>query len=645
MKLVGVTLSNYGSFQGEHTFSIADRGLVFINGDNRDEPRMSSNGGGKSTLFDSVDWCLFGEVPKGDHSDSIVNDSVGKKCVVTVHLLDEVTGQDATVVRKRKPNGLTFHEGTQDKTQMDAKATQEKIESFLGLDRRVFHAAVYRAQGDEFDFANATDSEKKELLSKIIPELQEVDELRIRTQALVAETKVGLDEIDREDVRTQTAIEILGSKDWAAQEASWQQSIQVRIDAALADIEQQQAHVDAYAEQLGHEDVLKDKLAQLQTAPTGQAVEHTAQNAAQAHQAEVQRLHSEWGISNSELQRAQQQRTKLDRLASGECPTCAQPLTAEHLDAEKARLDAVAAEQQEKAEVASVVLGTARGQQAALDAQAAQEVQRNQEQDQQTSYALGQAQSQLDNLAHVLTTKQQLERDILRKEGTIDLIRAEVWPGAAQRDADQAQLFELRANQVVKTTERGELTTRMEHLTFWVDAFGLKGLKSLILDSRLQTMTDAANEWVKVMTGGTHWVRFESQTMSRSGKLAEKFNVRVFKHNPDGTISDRNYRSFSGGEKRRIALGIDWGLSCLVAGRASKQWDVSILDECFKHLDSEGRAAFFDLLEILQRERSSLFVIDHSVELASAFENTITIRKEGGRSTIVEERAVQESAA
>ena len=44
-----------------------------------------------------------------------------------------------------------------------------------------------------------------------------------------------------------------------------------------------------------------------------------------------------------------------------------------------------------------------------------------------------------------------------------------------------------------------DLELRKKHLNFWLDAFGLKGLKSFILDSRLQNMSDAANEWVKVI--------------------------------------------------------------------------------------------------------------------------------------------------
>ena len=74
MRILAVTIQNYGAFRGEHQFRYVGRGLTLVLGDNRDEPRMSSNGAAKSTLFECLDWCLFGKVPRDDHADSIIND-------------------------------------------------------------------------------------------------------------------------------------------------------------------------------------------------------------------------------------------------------------------------------------------------------------------------------------------------------------------------------------------------------------------------------------------------------------------------------------------------------------------------------------------------------------------------------------------
>jgi len=152
----------------------------------------------------------------------------------------------------------------------------------------------------------------------------------------------------------------------------------------------------------------------------------------------------------------------------------------------------------------------------------------------------------------------------------------------------------------------------------------------------LQEMTDAANVWVRVLTGGTIWVRFETQRLGRSTKkLSNDINIRVFRYNPNGTVTERNYKSWSGGEKKRVSWAIDFGLSRLVAARATKRYDLLVLDEVFKHVDAAGGEAVVEMLRQLRQEKSSIFVIEHGSDFQSHFENRVLIRKQGGRSQIL----------
>ena len=145
---------------------------------------------GKSTIFDAPDWCFFGKVPKGDVADSIVNDFEGAQTCVTTRLDDD--GVPGTIQRFRKcssKSGVRLWIGCHiddwveaqeeqwaqyELTTMDSKETQKLIEKFLGLDRDVFHAAVYRAQGQSFNFAAAKDAERKRILTKLL-QLDEID--------------------------------------------------------------------------------------------------------------------------------------------------------------------------------------------------------------------------------------------------------------------------------------------------------------------------------------------------------------------------------------------------------------------------------------------------------------------------------------
>lgn len=185
VRLHSATLENFLSFEGTHSYLLADQGLVFVGGQNKDDPSASSNGSGKSAAFlDGPTWALFGKMPRDCDADQVVNDRVGKGACVTVRL--EVPNAGAiTVQRFRKlkgRNGVRLWIGAHiadsedakredlkplEATALDATKTTELIEGLLGLDLEVWLAAVYRAQTAEARFAALRDSDQKALLTSV----------------------------------------------------------------------------------------------------------------------------------------------------------------------------------------------------------------------------------------------------------------------------------------------------------------------------------------------------------------------------------------------------------------------------------------------------------------------------------------------
>jgi DNA repair exonuclease SbcCD ATPase subunit len=210
------------------------------------------------------------------------------------------------------------------------------------------------------------------------------------------------------------------------------------------------------------------------------------------------------------------------------------------------------------------------------------------------------------------------ERD--RCFGQVATLNAKLNPFLAELETATNKEAELKSVVDQYDASVAKLDDAAKYFEFWVTAFGPKGLKSHIIDAKRDEMTTAANHWIGLLTGGTTWVQIDTQTMGRTTKtLANKLNIRVFTWNPDGTITERGYRSWSGGEKQRVSLGVDLGLSNLVAARAKKSYGLLIFDEVFKHLDSAGREAVVEMLNLLKRERESVLVIDHDAEFQGNF--------------------------
>lgn len=583
-----------------------------------------------SSALDAIDWALFGKVPKDDHADSVVNEQAKKECWVAVHLLD---GEEkALVVRKRKPNGFEFWRNGISPA-LDTSETQKQLEEFLGLDRRVFHAAVYRAQNDKFDFAEATDAQKKELLSKMIPEFEEIDRLRVAAVERMAPLHYEKENLDRKLTETESQLTILGAKDWDALQREWEESRQAQLDEIELAITEWQNTEKGARGKLGDIEALRAEHTRLVTwqAEHKQQERQPEDPCVQAYFDGITRLDN----MRYNLGGYDKSLSDLSGVSGSTCPTCVQPVSQEHAHKATAWLEANRANAEKAYQAEFQRVEELRVKKEAYEADLLKKEEEDRQKRTDTALRIGEMQArtvqyaETENiLKHAIAQVDERKR---RYQATVD----RVWPHQEQKDADAVKERALQSQYESLTGEYQALEASIRIMQFWVDACGLQGIKSFILDTRLQDMTNAANVWVQALTGGTHWVQFESTSQTRGGKQVDKVNVKVFRREGGGVTSARNYQSYSGGEKKRIALGIDQGLASLVASRASKPWQLYILDEAFRqNMDSGGREAIFDILDQLKAEKETILVCDHDPELAGHFESVWTVEKKNGRSAI-----------
>jgi DNA repair exonuclease SbcCD ATPase subunit len=632
MHIVSVILENYGAYYGRHDFYVADRGLVLVVGENKDEPRMDSNGSAKSTIFEAMDWALFGVVSKGDHADSVVHDDA-KSCGVVVTIQNDF-GEVGEVARGR-PSSLSFQVDGQDRGATDPRETQAVINQWLGLDREVFHAAVFFGQEDLRHFADAKDAQRMEILSRIIPELGEIDGLLERAKARKKNEEpihYAAKEMADSLAGELTALEKI---DFAAQIQEWDANRQARVAGLERQLSEKWGKMNECKRIASKGDSLSVQIQQLEqrvqvTIPTTiEGLDGVRNSLAYSRE--------QYAVVRGEMRQFEEQIQRVNQTGTGRCPACGSTVSQEHLAYETQRLtQEITARSQTVTRLHQE--GTAlANQEASLLAQLAQQNTQAQLDQRSNNELLSRAREELAGVQQAIRQLHDLEREAALLQQTLQTETVQENPFKAKQRETQARILQLRVEWHTAKVKEEESAHALKLYEFWVDAFRPHGIKSLILDTKLQELTDAANEWVLLLTGGTMWVRFESQKMGRSTKtLRNAPNIRVFRYRPDGGITERNYSSWSGGEKRRVSWAIDFGLSRLVARRATQKWDLLVLDEVFKHVDAKGGEAVVEMLTQLQREKSSIFVIEHDSSFQSHFETVITARKERGRSRIVE---------
>ncbi|MEJ7806025.1 MAG: AAA family ATPase, partial [Telluria sp.] len=158
---------------GHAEMELDGRGLLLIQGENKDDTSAKSNGAGKSSIVDGLCWALYGETAREVSGDGVVNDTVSKDCRVSVILEDGPTGYLVERYRKDKvhKNQLFVWQINDTGPNIDLskgtdKETQEVLNKIVGCSLDVFVGAIYAGQEKMPDLPGMTDKQLKLLIEE-----------------------------------------------------------------------------------------------------------------------------------------------------------------------------------------------------------------------------------------------------------------------------------------------------------------------------------------------------------------------------------------------------------------------------------------------------------------------------------------------
>lgn len=170
VRLERVVIRGFMCF-AEERFDVRD-GVTLVVGEARD---FESNGAGKTTLFEAIYWALFGRTTKGMASEEVIQWGQ-KDCEVELILHDTSRDQQVTVRRSRSRGGagsLSVETGPKDGSLAgvlwggSASQLTDELQKYLGITPSLFQALAYFSQSKLVLFSQATDSERKGMLSDL----------------------------------------------------------------------------------------------------------------------------------------------------------------------------------------------------------------------------------------------------------------------------------------------------------------------------------------------------------------------------------------------------------------------------------------------------------------------------------------------
>ena len=155
-----------------------------------------SNGSGKSSIFESILWCLFNK-SRASMMDDII--AWGENSC-SVELLFDHKNDRYRVFRSRKRSSSTssvefckMHNGEwADISGSTSGDTNKKIEEVIGLDYKTFTNSIYFRQSDISEFAESDPSKKKDILKKIM-DISKWDDYEKSAKAKLKEISFKMD--------------------------------------------------------------------------------------------------------------------------------------------------------------------------------------------------------------------------------------------------------------------------------------------------------------------------------------------------------------------------------------------------------------------------------------------------------------------
>mgnify|MGYP000854241048 CR=1 FL=1 len=568
-------------------------GFISVKGYNKNpEDNASSNGGGKTTIFNSIIWCLTGTTPTGVKD---VHNRYVKEPETYVYLEFSVDGKPYTLKRYYKPAGIEF---TVDGREIENKGIRDAeniLHQYLpDINEKLLSSVIILGQGLPNKLTNNTPSGRKETLEQLS-----------NSDFMIADIK------DRITKR----LDELSTKKRELEDTILQLSTTVENNKRL---------ISDYQYELNHLspcDILQSEL----TKDKKQYAELSSKKF-ETHDEELKKLYNEKAkiknepnitdLSSIDVKLAEMRTTlkgKIDKYkelssVTDICPTCGQKLIGVHkpdtssLVKEinelkekgvqlKAQRDTIEQENNKIIEECNK-----KYQESVASIQTSIE---KLEQLQQTSQRAKQlVESQMKNLLENIS-KIQVEIDGYNNKR--DTYLSGIEKATKENDRYSVELDTLKS-ELTTVSQRIDIQNKMNTLT-------KRDFRGVLLSSCISYLKAKMSEFA-----------------------LDVFNTDKLKMELDGnnisiTLDGKEYESLSGGEKTKVDIIIQLSIRDMLCKYANFSSNILVIDEVTDFLDEQSANNVYNLFITKLNDVNAVYIISHRKDFTIPTDNVMIIEK------------------
>lgn len=563
-RIDSIKIENFCSFLEAQTVDFPkSSGLRLLAGINEVEPDLGANGAGKSSLWESISFCLYGKASDGDRGAALVSTGA-KRSRVSIVL--DLNGTKYEITRLSNPNYITLN---------GKVASQESIHSLIRLTDEQFYQSVFFGQGRPL-FYDMGIAARDEFLNDILS-------LEIWEYASNA-TTTQLKSIDKEIVELERNLSfITGNLKQVTEvrEKELQEMIERHHQKNMEKIKELKKEIETNeTEKEKREKQITELLSSVKKL-SANSKERPSQNKITEISMEIKSIETKKDLILEELAFYQDHE---------DCPVCRQNITLEFRNAKIQEL--------KKDETNfSNSINTLRKKLAS---------------EKEIYNALVEEWDATTRAIHEINAKIALIRQqinyidiaIKKLEKEIDYLNKEENP--YKRQLDTLYKERIRFNAELKDIEKKRAYLRGQRtLTqFWVEGF--KKVRLFIASQILGVLTLETKTALGLL-GLPNWeVEFRQEKDTKSGTVKPGIHIIV-------TEKESSRERWSGGEQQRLRLSVSLAISNLIQRMNAVRVQIEIWDEPASYLSGKGTENLFDILAYrAETLHKTIWVVDHN---------------------------------
>jgi len=590
---LSITIKDWGPFVGSHTFKFSEApGLYFLWGENRAEPRLGSNGAGKSRLWQALTWVFHGKDLDGKKAGDVANWKVGKGA--SVEFCYSMGGEQWVIVRRWSPNAwelLSEHGEVFDLAKDNTNLALVHVKlSFTAWKQTVM-------LGQDQDLFLDLGAEQKAALFAELMNLDHWLDLAAKASKKSTEEDGRARTLEAHMGRLEGQLQQLDNDTGAEASRIWEEDRQKRLGVYTHEFEA------GATRQAKMKDGLKAVEAQANEMRERARKAREQEDSIRLMYTELDKTEpdarAEVTLLQSQLDALIKHEAMLDEM--DDCPTCGQTIDTKHKRKEQEAVskqvfaldrDLAAAKRHH-----SDVKAKAREWEDAFN-KAVEETEK-------LTQRVRELEQDIKDRTRSITL---MDRDLDDIEMRVERLEAQTNPHAAA-DTKRAEERE-RLTEAVRATRRhlDQASNRAAYFSYW--ARWCKDIRLMLISEALAQLEIEVNNELHAAGLDEGWaLQFAVDRETNAGTVKRGFNVLVLSPHNDRAVP---WEMWSGGEAQRLRVATQCGLANLARAQTGASINLEVWDEPTNGLSEQG---INDLLTMLARraedEQRAIWVIDH----------------------------------